>query len=248
MGLKRFLIFVAIIFFLFLFSYFYPNFTTHTIKYEKEEAVLLRVLDGDTIEVNLSGELLKVRLLGINAPEKNMPFAEESKHFLEQFVNQTIYLQRDKDDADKYGRKLRYIFYGNRFLNLELLELGFANTYIFGEQAYNTELIRAEAQARNLGLGIWQKSKHECAASNCIILKELNYTADFFTIQNICNFSCQLEGWFVKDSGRNTFYLDSLKAGEAKTYSKKDVWNEDGDKFFMFDKQGFLVIYYEYKT
>jgi hypothetical protein len=188
-------------------------------------------------------------LLGINAPEKKMPMANESRRFLEQFVNQTIYLQRDVEDEDKYDRKLRYVFAGEegeRFLNLELLENGYVSSYIFGEQSYTQEILRAEEQARNLGLGIWEKSKEECAINNCIKLNELNSTAEYFIIENICSSSCSMDGWFVKDTGRNTFYLNNLTSGNQEKYNSTEVWNNDHDSFFMFDEEGKIVIFYAY--
>jgi len=71
----------------------------------------------------------------------------------------------------------------------------------------------------------------------------------FFILENKCDFDCSLDGWFVKDAGRNTFYLSAIGAGEKeKVFSKanKSVWNDVGDQFFMFDKSGLLVEYYEY--
>jgi micrococcal nuclease len=259
MAAKRIICFLLIIALLAVFSVCYPELTGNisnadSTEYPKEEAMFLRVVDGDTIHALVNGEDQTIRMLGINAPEKKMPFSNESKLFLEQFVNQTIYLQRDVEDEDKYDRKLRYVFAdeGNRFLNLELLELGYVSSYIFGEQTYNKEILRAEEQARNLGLGIWQKSQEECAVQDCISLLELNPAAEVFKIKNSCDFACDMTGWFVKDTGRNVFYLSNLSNLEEQVYSSellgKDVWDDSGDNFFMFDKEGKLVIFYEYSS
>lgn len=250
---KRFFIFILVILLLSLLSIYYPkltgNATSTQVNYEKETAILDRVVDGDTIEVTGSeiGNKIHIRLLGINTPEKKMPFSNESRTFLEQFVNKTIELERDSEDTDKYDRKLRYIYYENRFLNQEILELGLANSYYMIGLRYRNELLGAEAQAKNLGIGIWTHSQDEC--SNCIYLKELNATQEFFIIGNNCSVYCKLEGWFVKDAGRNTFYLEPLSANTEKTYFSKSnvsVWNEEGDRFFIFDKKGYLVFFYEY--
>jgi len=258
MGLKRILVFILVIALLGAFSYFFPSIqemTGDTINqepadYPKEEAILTKVTDGDTIHALVNGEDVTIRMLGINAPEKNMPLANESRQFLEQFINQTIYLQGDKEDEDKYYRKLRYVFAenGSRNLNIGLLELGFVNSYIFENLIYEKELLRAEAQARNLGIGIWKKSGEECV--QCLSLIELNATEEFFVIENICDFDCSLDGWFAKNSGRSSFWLDPMKAGEARNYSSeilnREVWNNDHDSFFIFDETGKLVIYYSY--
>lgn len=241
----RLLIFFIIIIGLSVFSIIYPKLTGRAIEpeYEKESAMLIRVIDGDTIETDLG----KVRLLGINTPEKKMPFSNESKEFLKEFENKTIQLLRDKEDTDKYNRKLRYLFYNNRFLNIEILENGFASSYMTKNLKYEKEILRTEEYARKSGLGIWQKSQEKCAEENCIKLEELNETAEYFIIKNICGFSCILEGWFVKDAGRNTFWLKTIKPNEEQIFNSSSVWNNDADNLFMFDKKGKLVIYYSYQ-
>lgn len=250
---KRLIVFFIVIFTLSFLSIYYPKLTGNAsqtpVNYEKEIAILNRVLDGDTIEVTGPeiGNKTHIRLLGINTPEKKMPFSNESRAFLEQFVNKTIELERDSEDIDKYDRKLRYIYYENRFLNQEILELGLANSYYMSDLRYRTELLDAEAQAKNLGVGIWTKSSDVCFS--CIYLRELNATQEFFIIGNNCSFNCELSGWFVKDAGRNTFYLSELGSNTEQTYYSKNntnVWNDEGDRLFIFDKRGYLVLFYEY--
>lgn len=255
MKLKRLLIFFLVILLLSIISILYnPNPTGNAVKqdyYPKETAILERVIDGDTIVYRIGNISQSCRLLGINTPEKNMPFSNDSKNFLKKFENKTIILERDKEDTDKYDRKLRYIYYENRFINLEILELGLANSYYIIGLKYEKQILNAESQARNSGIGIWTKSNEPCSINNCILLKELNSTSEFFIIQNICDKTCELNRWFVKDAGRNTFYLSNLQPLEEKTYYSKNnsnIWNNEGDKFFMFDKKGYLVIYYEYKN
>jgi len=248
---KRLFIFFLVILLLSIFSIIYPTLTgqvTKPTEYEKEPAVLLRVVDGDTIHaLTNSGEDITIRLLGINTPEKKMPFCNEAANFLKQFENQTIFLLRDKEDIDKYDRKLRYIFYEDRFLNKEIIESGFANAYMLEDLKYEQDFKLAEKTARLNEIGIWTKSSDVCAY--CINLKELDPLEEFFILKNDCQFDCALDGWFVKDAGRNVFYLSAIGTGEEeKVFSKnnKSIWNDAGDSFFMFDKGGLLVEYYEY--
>jgi micrococcal nuclease len=258
MSLKRILIFFLVIFLLGLLSVYYPKLTGEATneeiqaqEYPLETAILTRVVDGDTIHALVNGENITIRMLGINAPEKKMPFSNESKAFLQQFENQTIQLLRDWENLDKYKRKLRYVYFEDRFLNKEILEKGYANTYYIAGLKYQSELLNAEYEAKTNEQGIWTKSQEHCSINLCIILKELNAQEEFFTIFNNCSFSCSLTSWFVKDAGRNTFYLSSLEAGESKTYYSKnnsEVWNNQGDRFFMFDKNGYLVLFYEYTS
>ena len=252
MNPRRILTFFLVILLLALLSIYYPKITsnaTTNAEYPLEYATLERVIDGDTIVYRIGNTSLHARLLGINTPEKKMPFSNEAANFLKQFENKTIVLQRDWEDMDKYKRKLRYIFYEGNFINKKILENGFANTYYLPGLRYESELKNAEALAKKQEIGIWTKSQETCAENNCITLNELDYTEEFFAIQNICNFDCDMNGWFVKDAGRNVFYLSNLNSGEQKTYLSKNntnIWNNDGDRFFMFDKNGYLVLFYEY--
>ena len=103
MRLKRIAAFFLIIFLLSIFSYFYPKLTGESIEdneYEKETTFVNRVIDGDTIETDIG----TIRLLGINTPEKKMPYYQEAKDFLKQIENKTIDILRDNEDEDKYNR------------------------------------------------------------------------------------------------------------------------------------------------
>ena len=89
--------------------------------YQFEEATLVRVVDGDTIVVDINGEDYKVRLIGINTPESVAPDSyrventEEgvlaSDYVKELLKNtKTVYLEKDTSDTDRYGRLLRYVW------------------------------------------------------------------------------------------------------------------------------------------
>lgn len=86
-----------------------------------EEAKLIRVIDGDTIEVELNNTQYSVRLIGINTPESVAPDSYKTKNSIEgtEASNtvkdmlsdiETIYLQKDISDTDKYDRLLRYVW------------------------------------------------------------------------------------------------------------------------------------------
>lgn len=87
-------------------------------EYEKEEVV--KVIDGDTVELS-SGE--KIRLFGIDAPEKGEPFFQEAKQALEEMVKGKRVVV-EKEGKDKYGRFLGYILLEGKVVNCELVKLG----------------------------------------------------------------------------------------------------------------------------
>lgn len=246
MKIKRLIIFFLIIVILGVFAYFQPQLgltgkTTIT-EYDPEPALVLRTIDGDTIEVEIDNTNYTIRLLGINTPEKGRPYYDDAKDFMSQIEGEEIEVLRDWEDEDKYDRKLRYVLHNSRNLNIESVEKGLATAYMVEGLRYEDKLIRAQEYARDSELGLWKKSTDECV--KCIRLLEVNAEDEYFIIENICNSDCDLTGWYVKDASRNIFKLSPLDAGEQNTtFSKRAVWNNDGDEFFMRDAEGLLVIY-----
>src|SRR3989338_345412 len=84
---------------------------------EENLAVVHRIIDGDTIEIE---NKTSVRLLGINSPERGEIYYNEAKRFLEDLVlNKTIILEFSKNKYDMYDRTLAYIFKDNENINLK---------------------------------------------------------------------------------------------------------------------------------
>jgi len=238
--IKRLLIFVFIILVLSLISLYFPSFQKSEIE-SREAVVVVRVIDGDTLKT----ENQTIRLLGINTPEKGQPYYGEAKGFLQEFENQTIEILKDNEDVDRYDRKLRYVFYDDGIINVEILEQGFGTSFMVDGLKYENKLLVAEDQARTNNLGLWKESVGIC--SRCINLLELNAEEEFFVIKNICDFDCELDGWTVKDNANHFFKLNDLEGGQVEKYlSKGKIWNNAGDRFFMRDGVGGLVIFYAY--
>lgn len=253
---KRLLVFLLIIILLGLLSYYYPYLTGEVVNnsssgsYQRESAYVTRIVDGDTIHINLNGNDETVRFLGINTPEKGKEYYKEAKDFLiKNIENNSVEILRDITDKDQYGRKLRYIFYDNRLINVEILENGLATSFMLDNLIYETKLKNAENFAKNNRIGLWERSSSNCA--ECIKLKEINANEDFFVLENDCDFNCNLNGWVVKDDANHFFKINDLNAGESEKYDsliifKKEVWNDNGDRFFLRDEKGKLVVFYEY--
>lgn len=73
---------------------------------------VVQVTDGDTVVVRLSGQDERVRLLGIDAPEKKqMPWGPRAARFLAKLVlGKTVRVETDVQARDRYGRLLGYVF------------------------------------------------------------------------------------------------------------------------------------------
>jgi len=251
---KRLIIFLSIVLILLLIGYYWPSPTGKSIAdssagYARETVFVTRIIDGDTIVGRLGDTLQTYRLLGINTPEKNKPYYSEAKNFLYEIENKSIEILRDGDDFDRYDRRLRYVFYNNRLMNVESVQLGLATTFMLDELKYKDKFVNAEKFARASGIGLWEKSKDVCAG--CVNLVSINAEEDYFIIKNKCDFDCNLTDWLVKDDANHFFKLNDLKSLDEEKYDsliifKAEVWNDAGDRFFMRDKTGRLVLFYEY--
>lgn len=159
---KRLLIFLGIILGLSLLSIFYPYLTgeksINPVEYEREEAFVTRVIDGDTLVYEINNISYTCRLLGIDTPEKGEEYYQEAKDFLKQVENENIEILRDWEDFGKYKRKLRYVFYNGRLINIELLEQGLAKVFIIEDLKYKDKILKAEKFAKENCLGLWKES------------------------------------------------------------------------------------------
>lgn len=131
------------------------------------EARVVRVVDGDTIIVEIDGKEERVRYIGVDTPETVRPnspvecYGEEASNANTNLVEgQTVYLEKDISERDRYDRLLRYVYTIQDgepvFVNLWLVEQGYAqvSTYppdVRHEQAY----LDAQREAREQERGLW---------------------------------------------------------------------------------------------
>jgi micrococcal nuclease len=115
---------------------------------------IVGVSDGDTVKL-LTADFteIKVRLEGIDCPEKNQAFGQKAKQFTSDlcFGKQVSF---QKTGQDRYGRSLGYIILPDgRNLNKEILRAGFAWHY----KKYNQskELADLEKEAKAAKRGLW---------------------------------------------------------------------------------------------
>jgi micrococcal nuclease len=127
-------------------------------------AQVVRVIDGDTIVVSIGGLNQTVRYIGVDTPETVHPtrpvecYGPEASIRNKALVEgQTVYLERDITETDRFGRLLRYIWLANGTLvNLELVAGGYAEVNTFPpDDKYETDYLIAQREAVELGLGMW---------------------------------------------------------------------------------------------
>ena len=125
-----------------------------------------RVIDGDTIHVRVEGKRYTVRLIGVDTPETKHPtkavqyFGREASAFTKAALEgKTVLLQKDRtgDTVDRYGRWLRYVLLDGQNFNARLIRDGYAHAYRRFPFSKRTEFIRLEQQARQRGIGLWNR-------------------------------------------------------------------------------------------
>lgn len=107
-----------------------PEFSCVPRKNTREMAKVIRVIDGDSIEVEKDGQAIEVRYIGINAPEYHSEEKREAdiarRKNIDLVMGKTIWMVKDVREKDQYGRLLRFVFVDQVFVNLELVRQGAA--------------------------------------------------------------------------------------------------------------------------
>jgi len=132
-----------------------------------EYAFVSRVVDGDTIHVDLRGMSTTVRLIGVDTPELHdrrdatsppQPFAREAAAYTRHELNgKRVRLEYERHERyDVYGRTLAYVFLEDgTFFNRELVRSGYARAYTRFPFHYRKQFRADEAEARRAGRGLW---------------------------------------------------------------------------------------------
>lgn len=129
-------------------------------------ATVVRVVDGDTIVVDVEGRRETVRLIGIDTPETVKPdspvecFGPEASAATKELLHEgtPVRLERDVEARDDYDRLLAYVFRADTglFVNLELVRQGYAALLTFPPNvAHVDEFVDAADEARTAGRGLW---------------------------------------------------------------------------------------------
>ena len=118
------------------------------------EGTCVGVADGDSLLLELpGGERVRVRLFGIDAPEKDQELALAARKKLTRLVYDK-FIRVEVQDIDQYGRYVGKVYVGARYANRFMLKEGLAWHYRY-YAAGDAELAEAEARARAAKRGIW---------------------------------------------------------------------------------------------
>lgn len=142
-------------------------FAEEVIKLPKgHQFIVVKVFDGDTVQVEGVGLRFTIRLVGIDTPElgrkakKDQPYSQEAKQTLTQFLNKNT-ISLTQYGIGGYNRILAEIFVNETNINLEMVRAGLAEVYR-GKRPAKFDAIRyfqAEKQAKDTQKGMWVQGK-----------------------------------------------------------------------------------------
>lgn len=126
---------------------------------------VVRIIDGDTVEIKYKGKLTSVQLFGINAPETTIhpskpqePYGREAHSYLQDLLlNESVYLRFDEHMRDQYERILGYVYRTSDgiFLNLEMIREGYAKVDLRYPFKYEKLFKNYESRAKTDRKGLW---------------------------------------------------------------------------------------------
>lgn len=127
---------------------------------------VVKVVDGDTLDVDIDGKIERLRLIGIDTPETVDPrksvqcFGKEaSNKAKELLMGQLVNLELDdsQGERDKYKRLLAYVILSDGMnFNKYMIREGYAHEYTYDQAyKYQSEFKQAEVDARSESKGLW---------------------------------------------------------------------------------------------
>ena len=128
------------------------------------EAEVIRVVDGDTAQMELGGGSEEgVRFIGVDTPESVAPgqpvecFGKKASRFTTGLIEgERVTLEFGAERRDAYDRLLAYVYLDDRFVNAELVRLGYARTLEIAPNVDHADTFaRLQKSAANAGLGLW---------------------------------------------------------------------------------------------
>lgn len=135
-----------------------------TQNFNEDKYKVVRVVDGDTLIVQIDDKEERVRLIGVDTPEsvhpdasKNVEAGKVASEFTKsRLEGEYIELEFDVQERDKYGRLLAYVWHNGEMFNKVLLREGYAQVATFPPNVkYVEEFTQLEREAREAKRGLW---------------------------------------------------------------------------------------------
>lgn len=197
---------------------------------------VLRVIDGDTIEVDKDGESVRIRLIGVDTPEtvdSDKPVEcygpEASEYTKNELYDKFVKIETDpsQDKYDTYNRLLAYVFTDTANFNKELIEKGYAREYTYKKPyKYQNEFKKAEEKAKDAKLGLW--SPLACPVSS----EENSAQDDTEDSSSAQPQDCNIKGNISNYSGEKIYHVPG-----QKYYDDTYIDEGKGERWFCSEEE-----------
>jgi len=145
------------VFFISAIAFFYVT-CSNVSNAQNYEGKVIKVTDGDSINILYEGKPLRIRLAEIDAPERGQPFWKKSREALADYVagkEVTV----EEVDIDRYKRIVGQVYVGDLWVNGALVRGGYA--YVYPRYVTTERLYEFEEEARESQAGIWKLPESE---------------------------------------------------------------------------------------
>jgi len=189
---------------------------------------VMKVIDGDTIDIENEK---RIRLLGIDAPERDTCHYDESKDFLKDLLqDKDIKIEKDITGADRYDRLLRYVYIpadepedDDIFINELLLRQGYTRTLaIAPDNRYRDLFASAQKEAKEKGRGLWGECDYEQADTQA--LRESDTPPP--------NDKCTIKGNISEKGYGRKYFLES-----CPNYNRIKIDTRKGEQYFCTERE-----------
>jgi micrococcal nuclease len=237
----------------------------------QDAVTVVTIVDGDSLEVLVDGTTEEVRLLGINAPEREECYFDEARAHLTELMGGEAMLTTH--GRDQFGRLLAYVTVHGMDVNRDMLRAG-AAIAMSSPHERRSDYIAAEGAAVMDGIGLFSGRACPGGSRSMIDLfveadpsgpDEDNLDLEFVVVTNYGDQPADLSGWALRDESsvnRFAFPIGTLlDPGEEVTVHTScgddgpgdlywcatgPVWNNDGDTAILLDPGGNPTARYRY--
>jgi micrococcal nuclease len=201
-------------------------------------ATVIRVIDGDTIDVFLNGTTQRLRYIGIDTPETVDPSRpigcyghEASDKNRELVEGKQVGLEKDASETDEFGRLLRYVWVGELSVNAALVKGGYAESKSYPPNTgHQAALDALQRQAQAAQLGRWGP---ECA--NATAVPTVTQTPPPGIGNEVCDFSGTNQPVIkgnISRSGEKIYHVPG-----QDSYDGTGISTANGERWFCMESE-----------
>ncbi len=204
-----------------------------------ETAVVVRVIDGDTVQVKLaSGKREKVRIIGIDTPETVDPrkpvqcFGKEASAKMKKLLTRkkVTLIKNPAEDTDKYKRLLRYVDLKTEDIGASMIRDGYAFSYKQYPHPRLEDYNVLESEAREQNKGLWGTACEKAGTKVQSSSSSVRSTSSSSTQSSVSG-SCTIKG-NISSSKEKIYHVEG-----CGSYSATQIDASVGERWFCSESE-----------